>query len=950
MSQDATQPKRKVRKAIGPRLRVVYKVVLALLAVLAANSAYLSGVTFLEWATGKTYQDFFYICMFLGHLILGVLFVTPFIIFGVVHMLNTKDRKIRRTVNIGYALFAVCITVLVTGFLLVRLEGVINLSDPTARSTVYWLHVGCPIAAGWLYWLHRLVGPKIRWKAGLAYAGFAGVIAVGMVALQAQDPREWGAVGPKDGEKYFHPSPVKTASGNFIPADVLDMNDYCLKCHKEVHDDWAESSHKFSSFNNPTYFASVAETRDVAMKRDGNVQASRWCAGCHDPVPFFSGAFDDPDFDMVNHPTAKAGITCTVCHAITHVNSTEGNADFTIEEPMHYPFAQSDNAILQWVNNQLVKAKPSLHKKTFLKPLHSKAEFCSTCHKVSLPFELNHYKDFLRGQNHWDPWLLSGVSGHGSRSFYYPPESKDCNDCHMQLKLSQEFGAGYFDDSGELKIHNHMFPSANTGMAWLRGSDKAIKAHEKYLEDVVRVDIFGVREGGEVDGELIAPLRPSVPTLEPGKSYLIDSVVRTLKLGHLFTQGTTDSNEIWLDVTVKAGDRIIGRSGSMGEQNRVDPWSHFLNTFMLDQNGNRINRRNAQDIFVPLYTHQIPPGAAETVHYRLDVPADVDGPITFDVKLKYRKFDTEYMQYVSDQNVKFGTPIRGYEEGKPYENNLPIVTLATDSITFPVSGTEGDVPNAKNAIPEWQRWNDYGIGLYLNGPRPSRAELKQANVAFRKVEELGRYDGALNLARTLFLEAGAGQLDEAAAALKRAAAFEEPAAPPWTVATLSGQVNRQQGRLDAAEKNFRQVVGEQSSARTERGFDFSKDYVVLNMLGQTLFDQAKRFRGETRKAERDRKLQEAIDVFKRTLKIDTENVTAHFNLQLIYTQLGDADNAKKHRQLHQRYKPDDTARGRATRLAKEKYPAANAASEAIIIYDLHREDPFAAAEPQARGE
>jgi tetratricopeptide (TPR) repeat protein len=163
-------------------------------------------------------------------------------------------------------------------------------------------------------------------------------------------------------------------------------------------------------------------------------------------------------------------------------------------------------------------------------------------------------------------------------------------------------------------------------------------------------------------------------------------------------------------------------------------------------------------------------------------------------------------------------------------------------------------------------------------------------------------------------------------------------------------VNRQQGRLDAAEENFRQVVGEQSSARTERGFDFSKDYVVLNMLGQTLFDQAKRFRGETRKAERDKKLREAIDVFKRTLKIDTENVVAHFNLQLIYTQLGDADNAKKHRQLHQRYKPDDTARGRATRLAKEKYPAANAASEAIIIYDLHREDPFGSAVPQARGE
>ena len=106
------------------------------------------------------------------------------------------------------------------------------------------------------------------------------------------------------------------------------------------------------------------------MQRDGTPRASRWCAGCHDPVPFFSGAFDDPNFDDVNDPTAKAGITCTACHAITNVNSTIGNADYTIEEPLHYPFAYSDNPFLQWINNQVVKAKPDFHKKTFLKPFH----------------------------------------------------------------------------------------------------------------------------------------------------------------------------------------------------------------------------------------------------------------------------------------------------------------------------------------------------------------------------------------------------------------------------------------------------------------------------------------------------------------------------------------------------------------------------------------------------
>ncbi len=62
----------------------------------------------------------------------------------------------------------------------------------------------------------------------------------------------------------------------------------------------------------------------------------------------------------------------------------------------------------------------------------------------------------------------------------------------------------------------------------------------------------------------------------------------------------------------------------MDEGGQVDPWSHFVNVFMLDRRGDRIARRNAQDIFVPLYNHQIPPGAGQTVHYALHVPEWVD--------------------------------------------------------------------------------------------------------------------------------------------------------------------------------------------------------------------------------------------------------------------------------------------------------------------------------------
>jgi len=93
-----------------------------------------------------------------------------------------------------------------------------------------------------------------------------------------------------------------------------------------------------------------------------------------------------------------------------------------------------------------VKAKPAFHRRTFLKPVHRTTEFCSTCHKVHIPSEVTKYKDFLRGQNHYDPFLLSAASGHGARSFYYPPVAqRSCAGCHMPLRSSGDFGARIFE-------------------------------------------------------------------------------------------------------------------------------------------------------------------------------------------------------------------------------------------------------------------------------------------------------------------------------------------------------------------------------------------------------------------------------------------------------------------------------------------------------------------------
>jgi tetratricopeptide (TPR) repeat protein len=928
---------RRFQPPVGPKLKIVLQLVLGLFAVLAVNSVYLSTVTFLGWKTGVSRENQFYLLMVLVHLGLGLLLVLPTIVFLAGHLSATRSRPNVNAKRMGWGMVAASVLVLVTGLLLLRPDvgsAAVEVRDPARRAIVYWLHVAAPLAAAWLFVLHRLAGRRIKWKVGGAWAAVAAVLALAAAGLHGIDFRTDPRL-PEDSAAYFEPSLARTASGGFIPAESLMSNEYCLECHADTYESWSHSVHAFSSFNNPMYAFSVQETRRVAHEKDGSVQDARFCAGCHDPVPFFSGAFedarwDDPTYDVAADPLGAASITCVSCHSIVDVHGTRGNADYTIEESPHYPFAFSESPLLRWASNQLVKAKPGFHKATFLKPFHRTAEFCSTCHKVSLPESVIDYK-WVRGQNHYDSFLLSGLSGHGAQAWHYPPKAEgSCNDCHMQPVESDDFGAkrreGVLD--GKLAVRSHLFPAANTAIPQLVGlpeRDAILAEVERFNQGSMRVDIVAIHAGEDVDDPVVAPLRPEVPALEPGRRYLLDTLVRTLRVGHEFTQGTADSNEPWLEVTVRNGDRIVGKSGGLGPDGEVDPWSKFLNMFMLDRDGERIDRRNVQEIFVPLYNRQVPPGAAELTQYLLAVPPDATGTLTVEVALRYRKFDTTYLQYVY---------------GPERENDLPILTLATDSIEFPIAPaaarTDAPGPAWPKPAEPWQRMYDYGIGLFRTGDMKGRGLLRQAEDAFRIVADGGHAEGFMGLARTYLRE---GRLDEAAEALRSAAACEPPALP-WSLAWFGGLVEKQQGSLDAAIASFRSLVETPWASARERGFDFSRDVRVRNELAETLLERSRLERGETATARRAEFVQAARAELEASLAIDSEQATARYLMAQVFREEGNEEAALAELALHETYKVDDNARDRAVALARQRYPAANAAAEPVVIFDLNRDGAY----------
>ena len=360
------------------------------------------------------------------HLLLGFLLIVPFLVFGFAHLATSWKRPNKTAIRYRagapgrWRSSSWCRGWCWSGSAASR-----SATRGSARSAT-----GCtslaPLAAIALYVKHRLAGPRIRWdwarRFGVAVVGF--VVLMGL--LHSQDPRSFGVKGPKEGKQYFYPVRGRHGQRQVHPGRDADDGRLLPEVPQGRLRRLVPLGAPFQLVQQQGRISSASARRGkVALERDGTTQAARWCAGCHDPVPFFSGEFDDPNYDDVNNPTSQAGITCTACHAITNVNNTRGNAAYTIEEPQHYPFASSDDPLLQWINQTLVKAKPEMHKKTFLKPVIKDAEFCSTCHKVGLPYGVNHYKDFVRGQNHYDPFLLSGVSGHGAQSFYYPDGRQD---------------------------------------------------------------------------------------------------------------------------------------------------------------------------------------------------------------------------------------------------------------------------------------------------------------------------------------------------------------------------------------------------------------------------------------------------------------------------------------------------------------------------------------------
>ncbi|MFO0866302.1 MAG: hypothetical protein U0744_16925 [Gemmataceae bacterium] len=229
--------------------------------------------------------------------------------------------------------------------------------------------------------------------------------------------------------------------------------------------------------------------------------------------------------------------------------------------------------------------------------------------------------------------------------------------------------------------------------------------------------------------------------------------------------------------------------------------------------------------------------------------------------------------------------------GKERVPKAPIVDLCEDRVVLPIAGVTERVPEAKSPIePAWQRWNDCGIGCFLEGGSDGKSggELGQAERSFQRLlspefagAKAAHAHGHVNLARVHLAYGGTERIELARKHLA-AARTSDPPAPWWTVAWFNGLVNLQNADFDEAIRQFETIL-DPANIDPVRKFDFTGDFIVRNELAKTLFTKAQQ---ESDEAAQNRLLQLAASHFEKTLALDPENVDAHEFLAKTYHRLG----------------------------------------------------------------
>lgn len=607
--------------------------------------------------------------------------------------------------------------------------------------------------------------------------------------------------------------------GDFIQAGAFPKATYCAHCHQQAYNEWRQAVHS-NSFRTPFYRTSVN-----ILTRTRGIEFTRHCDSCHNPISVLSGALTQNS--KVDRSFDEDGVTCTTCHSITKLKSTEGNGGFVMAVPA-VMVDEKGNRIPGEVPYEEIMNHPKRHSLAVMNGLYRTAEFCAACHKANLPRTLNDYK-FLRAFSAYDEWQNSKFSTRNPITFY-PGDYTTCQKCHMTRvpAAAEEYGA----KKGTFASHRWL--AGNTAVPFYYGFDEQLQKTIEFLKsgNYLNVDLFAIKKN---QGAMIAPLG-SVPfTLARNDTVQAMVVIQNKAIGHSLLPEVRDLYEAWVEFTVKAADGTeIYHSGFLKPDLTVDPRAHSFNNRPVNVNGNFVDDHKVWSIHSLAYDNTVAAGRSVLVRYQFKIPANAKGPLTVSAKVNYRHLRQSYL------NDVLGIDHPAY----------PVVEIASRERILNL-GENAAAGRDMNDNPEWMRWNNLGIALL------DQQQYADAIQAFEKVVKLrpDYADGYINLGLT---NIEWEKYSSARASLERALTFSPNSARALYYLAL---IERREGKCDAEIADLQRVVAQYPQSRDAR-----------RELGISFYQQ--------------HRPQDAREQFEALLAIDPDDVTAHYNLSILYARMG----------------------------------------------------------------
>jgi tetratricopeptide (TPR) repeat protein/thiol-disulfide isomerase/thioredoxin len=689
----------------------------------------------------------------------------------------------------------------------------------------------------------------------------------------------------------FLPSNATTDTGEFINPTSFYTADYCGHCHQEAHQQWRESAHSNSN-RAPWYLKNVG-----LLNSEKGIEFSRHCEGCHDPIALVSGALTEGA--PKKRPYDQDGVTCTVCHSIVK-GDTRGTGSYVMGIPAVL-VDDEGKPITRMVSDTEILTHLDRHSKAVMKDFYRTSEFCASCHKAALPKALNDYK-WQRAIFLYDEWQNSSFAKQSPLPFYTKDTVSTCQTCHMQREpvKTTDYGA----KKGMLASHRWL--GANTMVPKYYGFDEQARRVVEFLQNnVFNVDIFALEHGeqdsatsatdiaspvvqaqtgSEKPQALIAPLGLTSFRIAPGELVTANVVIQNKGIAHSHVPEQRDMYESWVAFTVKdSTGKIIEDSGFIKPGGELDERAHSFTNRLINVKGTLNARHEVWNNRVVAYNNTIQSGRSQLVRYSFHMPAS--GDVTITATVKYRRFDQHFIDFALS---------RGYQQ--------PIVDMVSQTRTIhvgdnapaPLSAAEAKVENK-----EWMRWNNYGIALL-------DAQQYAASVAsFQRVQKL-RPDYADSYTNQAIVDILWEKYDDARPSLAKALSLAPGNARALYYRAL---VERNEGNLDLAIEDLQAVA---------KAFPQSRD--AHRELGFSYYQQ--------------HKYPLARAEYESVQSIDPDDLSAHYNLAILYRRTGMKDKAAIEAAKFADQKDDPTASTYALEYLRNHNEIANES----VVWHVHELD------------